>query len=132
MKRTIASTAIACLVAGLAFAAVDASAATLKIKCEQRGTQRATISVDGSKLPSGLMYTAEVSSGLHTATSAPATPVGGELEFDFDSDAGDIAEGATPIAGDFIVNGSAIGMISSADGTSFLIANTVPCRVRSH
>jgi hypothetical protein len=70
------------------------------VKCEQRA-DRSKISVDGNGLAVG-SYQARAISGSNTAT-APARPtIGDEAQFDFDSDAGDIAAGATPIAPAFI------------------------------
>jgi hypothetical protein len=45
---------------------------------------------------------AMVTSGANTATAPARQTDGDEVEFDFDSDAGDIAAGATAIAADFI------------------------------
>ncbi len=74
--------------------------ATVTVTCEVRAN-RSKISVDGNGLAIG-SYQATVSSGANTAT-APAHPtVGDEVEFDFDSDSGDIAAGATAIAPTFI------------------------------
>ena len=90
MRNTIISTAVSCLVASAALAAFDASAATptIRVQCEQRGVERAKISVDGDNLASiAGQYRAQVLlvSGLGSATSAGATLVGDEVEFDFDS-----------------------------------------------
>ncbi len=74
--------------------------ATVTVTCEVRAN-RSKISVDGNDLAIG-SYQATVSSGANTAT-APAHPtIGDEVEFDFDSDSGDIAAGATAIAPTFI------------------------------
>jgi hypothetical protein len=74
--------------------------ATVTVSCELR-SNRSRISVDGNDLATG-SYQATVVSGANSAT-APAHPtVGDEVEFDFDSDAGDIAAGATAISADFI------------------------------
>ena len=130
--RTIVSTAVGCLVASLAFAALDASAATIRVQCEQRGVQRSRISVDGDKLsPIAGQYRAQVVlvSGLGSATSAGAPLVGDQVEFDFDSNPGDIAAGATAIPRDFI-DGNVTGKILAPDGST-VISDTVACRVRS-
>ena len=133
MKKTIVSTAVGCLVAGLAFAAIDASAATIRVECEQRIAERSKISVDGHKLaplPAGQMYRAQVVSGANSATSPGEALVGDEVEFDFDSDRGDIAEGAVAIPANFIVNGNVTGKILAPDGST-VISDTVACRVRN-
>ena len=132
--RAIVSTAVGCLVASLAFAAFDASAATptIRVQCEQRGVQRAKISVDGDNLsPIAGQYRAQVVlvSGLGSATSAGAPLVGDEVEFDFDSNAGDIAAGATAIPKNFI-DGNVTGKILAPNGAT-VISDTVACRIRS-
>ena len=131
--KAIISAVAGCLVASVAFAAIDASAATIRVQCEQRGTERSKISVDGQKLaplPTGQMYRAQVMSGANSATS-PGEPLeGNEVEFDFDSDRGDIAEGAVAIPATFIVNGNVTGKILAPDGST-VISDTVACRVRN-
>jgi hypothetical protein len=72
----------------------------VRVRCERRAG-RSKVSVDGSNLAPG-SYLARAASGAATVV-APAQPsIGDEVEFDFDSDSGDIAAGATPIAADFI------------------------------
>jgi hypothetical protein len=127
------STAVSFLVVGVAFAAFDASAATIRVQCEQRGVQRARISVDGNNLvplPAGQMYRAQVVlvSGLGSATSVGEPLVGDEVGFDFDSNPGDIAAGATAIPRNFI-DGNVTGKILAPDGST-VISDTVACRVR--
>jgi hypothetical protein len=70
------------------------------------------------------------------ATSRPAdaparATVGDEVEFDFDSDAGDIAAGATPIAADFIQGTPprVTGTILTLSG-ELVVEATVDCRDR--
>lgn len=72
----------------------------VRVRCEVR-TGRSRISVDGNNLPAG-SYRARASSGSNVAEAPATATIGDEVEFDFDSDPGDIAEGATPIAADFI------------------------------
>jgi hypothetical protein len=74
--------------------------ATVLVKCEVR-SNRSKISVDGNGLATG-SYQAVATSGANSATAAAHQTVGDEVSFDFDSDAGDIAAGATAIASDFI------------------------------
>ena len=131
--KTIVSAVAGCLVAGVAFAAIDAGAATIRVECEQRGLQRSKISVDARKLaplPNGQMYRAEVVSGGNSAISPGEPPIGDEVGFDFDSDRGDIAGGAVAIAPTFIVNGSVTGKILAPNGDA-VISDTVACRVRN-
>lgn len=106
-----------------------ATAATVKVKCELR-SGRSKISVDGSNLAVS-SYQARAISGANTST-APAHPtVGDEVEFDFDSAAGDIAAGATPIAGAFIQGTPArvTGAILTLAG-GVVVEATVDCVVR--
>lgn len=107
--------------------AVDASAATIRVKCEQR-SNRSKISVDGKNLTPGI-YSAQVISGANQATADPQTSIGDEAEFDFDSNPKDIAEGATPISVTFIQGGQVVGKILDAAGDT-VISDTVKCRVR--
>jgi hypothetical protein len=73
----------------------------LRLRCEVRGTSRSKISVDGKNLASGA-YMARVASGGNSASSGMQSTIGDEVEFDFDSDRGDIAQGATAISPGFI------------------------------
>jgi hypothetical protein len=75
--------------------------AVLQLRCEVRMRGRSQISVDGKNLVSG-MYSAVVSSGGIAAATGLQSTVGDEVEFDFDSDPDDIADGANAIAADFI------------------------------
>jgi len=74
--------------------------ATVTIKCEVR-SNRSRISVDGNNLARG-SYQATATSGANSATASAKPTVGDEVEFDFDSDGGDIAAGATAIDAAFI------------------------------
>ena len=86
-------------IAALSTIAFAAHAADVQVSCEKR-SNRSKISIDGNNLASG-SYRAVAKSGTRTATSDFATTVGDEVEFDFDSRAGDIAEGATAIGAQF-------------------------------
>lgn len=126
MKFTPASF-ILCMFSVLATAAIDASAATIRVQCEQRAG-RSKVSVDGDGLAAG-SYRAIAVSGGNSATSANAqSPVSGQVEFDFDSDARDIAAGATAITPGFL-SGSVTGKIVNSNGAT-VISDTVACRVR--
>jgi hypothetical protein len=98
----------------------------LVVTCERRA-DRSRASVDGNNLASG-NYRARVTSGANTATSGLAPTVGDEAEFDFDSDPGDIAAGATPIAAAFIQGNppQLTGEILDAGGAVVMSA-TVTC-----
>jgi hypothetical protein len=103
--------------------------ATVIVKCEQRA-DRSKISVDGTGLAVG-SYQARATSGGNTAT-APARPtIGDEAQFDFDSDGGDIAAGATAIAATFIQGTppQVTGAILTVGG-SVVVEATVDCVVK--
>ena len=103
--------------------------ALARVACERRA-DRSKISVGGQNLAAGT-YTAHVTSSTNAATSAPALAVGDEVEFDFDSDPGDIAAGAAQIAADFIagIPASVTGEIrDSADNVA--ASATVTCVLR--
>lgn len=72
----------------------------MRLRCEVDAS-RSKISVDGNNMSSGT-YFARVTSGGQSVTSGLLATVGDEVEFDFDSDPGDIAAGATAISRDFI------------------------------
>ncbi len=74
--------------------------ATVIVKCEVR-SDRSKISIDGNGIATG-SYQALATSGANSATAAAHQTIGDEVEFDFDSDGGDIAAGATAIASTFI------------------------------
>jgi hypothetical protein len=133
VMKTITTALAGCLLATIALAAVDASAATVRVQCEQRGVQRSKISVDGKNLaalPAGQMYSAQVVSGSNMATAPAQAQIGDEVEFDFDSNANDVAAGATLISPNFISGGNVTGKILAPDGST-VISDTVACRVRN-
>lgn len=111
----------------LGLAAASAGAQTIVVKCETR-TDRSKASVDGNNLASG-MYSAMLVSGSNSAQSPAAQTVGDEVAFDFDSNKRDIKKGATPIAKNFIVGGTATGKLLDANG-AVVASKTVNCRVR--
>jgi hypothetical protein len=119
---------IAAILATLSLFAIEASAATVRIQCEQRGTSRAKVSVDGNNLPAGT-YRAQIMSGNNAAQSGAQAAIGDEVEFDFDSAPADIAQGATAITPNFIQKGQVVGKIVDATGAT-VISDTVTCRVR--
>ncbi len=102
------------------------ASATVIVKCEQRAN-RSKISVDGNNLAVG-SYQARAISGGNIAT-APARPtIGNEAQFDFDSDGGDIAAGATAIAAAFIQGTppQVTGAILTVGG-GLVVESTVNC-----
>lgn len=125
----MSSTLIPRLVAlSVVCAAFAAQAGEVRVTCEKRAT-RSKASVDGSDLASG-QYRAVLRSGTRTARSGWQAADGDEAEFDFDSRAADIAEGATAIAADFIVDGRVKGYIVDASGVRVTPVVTAICRVR--
>jgi hypothetical protein len=80
---------------------VEAARPVIRVRCETR-PNRSKISVDLNNVPSGT-YTANVTSAGNNVSSTLQS-VGDEVEFDFDSDSEDIADGAAAISGAFIVN----------------------------
>jgi hypothetical protein len=109
------------------FAAAEASAATVRVKCEKRET-RSKISVDGRDLKPG-NYMAVVLSGDNEKASPLLPSVGDEIEFDFDSNRNNVAEGAIQISRSFIQGGRVTGQLLDEDG--FTVAQaTVRCRTQ--
>ena len=75
-------------------------------------------------MPAGT-YTASVDSTTDGAGAVPSTnsitlPPGNEAEFDFDSDAGDIANGATPLPPGFATVGGNVLWTIQQGGLAFL------------
>jgi hypothetical protein len=103
--------------------------AAARVRCERRSS-RSSVSVDGSGLAAG-SYRARIVSGASEAVSGMQSAIGDEAEFDFDSDAGDIAEGATPISSSFLQGSSprVLGQILNASG-DVVAEGMVTCDVR--
>ena len=79
-----------------------AAAASIRLSCERR-PNRSRISVDASGLvPANGRFRARVTAAGGTVTSPLKRAVGGQDEFDFDSNQNDILAGATRIASTFI------------------------------
>jgi hypothetical protein len=97
---------------------IDASAESIRLRCETRGTARSKISVDGRGFVNSLTYRTRVASGGVTVLSKLPMkhPVGGEIEFDFDSDGGDIRAGATGIKAGYIKKSQVVASIIDRDG----------------
>ena len=76
--------------------------ATIRLRCERR-SNRSRISVDASGLsPAAGRFRARVTAAGGTVTSPLKRAVGGQDEFDFDSNQADINAGATRIPATFI------------------------------
>ncbi len=118
----------AVLIAALSLFAFAAEAADVRVTCEKR-TNRSRISVDGNNLVAG-SYRAVARSGTASVASRFEAAVGDEAEFDFDSNPADIAEGATAIAPNFIVDGRVRGYILNAAGQRVTPVVEAICRVR--
>ena len=82
--------------------AVASAIASIRLRCERR-TNRSRISVDASGLtPAAGRFRARVTAAGGTVTSPLERAVGGQAEFDFDSNPNDVAAGATRIPATFI------------------------------
>ena len=103
--------------------------ATVVVKCEVR-SNRSKVSVDGNGLATG-SYQASATSGPNSATAPAHQTIGDEAEFDFDSDSGDIAAGATAIDPAFIQGNppQVTGAILTLGG-GVVVQATVDCVVK--
>ena len=70
-----------------------------------------------------------MTSGANSATSSAQQAVGDQAEFDFDSDAGNIAAGATPIPASFIQGNQVTGQILNA-ANAVVAQASATCSVR--
>ena len=127
MLKTSTLAAAAMLVLLGSLPAAEAFAAGVRIKCEKRAT-RSSISVDGRDLIPG-NYSAVVFSGDNRRAAPLTASIGDEVEFDFDSDPGDIGAGETSISSDFIQGGQVTGQIVDELGYT-LVQGTTRCRIR--
>jgi hypothetical protein len=100
------------------------------VKCERRNNERSKISVEAGDLIPGAIYSATVKSGNNSSTSAipVAADLGGDAEFDFDSNPNDVMAGATEIAPNFI-GSSVSATVSDAMGV-VVESGSTNCRVR--
>ena len=126
-------TAVTTVVALLLGMFVTADAANVRVRCEKRA-DRSKISVDGNDLVAAQgPFTATATSGtnpVNSATAGPKAAIGDEAEFDFDSNANDVAAGATRISASFIQGNTVLGEIINAQNTVVASA-TVSCRVKN-
>jgi hypothetical protein len=103
--------------------------ASARVRCERRSS-RSKVSVDGTGLTAGA-YQARVVSAANVAISAFQSAIGDEAEFDFDSDGGDIAEGATPISSSFLQGSPPQVLGQILDGSGIIVVESlVTCDVR--
>jgi hypothetical protein len=125
MIRNYAAAGAVAMLTLLTFAA---SAADVKVSCEKR-LHRSRASVDGSGLADG-SYRAVLKSGDKRVPSDLDVAIGDEVAFDFDSNPNDIAEGATPIPANFIVDGRVKGyLVNDLNQRVTPIVEAI-CRVR--
>ena len=105
------------------------SVATVRVRCE-RPSVAPRIPADGRGLADG-PSTARAISGATEAVAGPQPAVLGQAEFDFDSDGGDIGEGATAITPDFLQGDppQARGQILDTEG-GIIAESVVDCDVR--
>ena len=115
------------------FVLSDVNAESVKTKCRVRISDsqkiRSKVSVDGDGLPAGNYYAEVVSAGNGPIKSTVQAAVSGEAEFDFDSNANDILEGATQIAPDFIQNRQVTGSIFTEAG-ALVQTDDAMCRAK--
>lgn len=119
---------VASALATFAAASYGAYAADVQVTCEKRSS-RSKASVDGSGLATG-QYRAVLKSGTHTARTPFAAAIGDEAQFDFDSNPNDVADGATQISANFIVDGRVKGYLINAEGKRVTPIVTAICRIR--
>jgi hypothetical protein len=124
-KKLVAAAAIA----SLSLTAFAAAAADVEVRCEKRAA-RSSASVDGSNLASG-QYRAVLKSGTKIARSPFADTIGDEAQFDFDSKNTEVAEGATSIPIDFIVDSRVRGYLVNTEGVRVTPVVKAICRIRS-
>jgi len=91
------------------------------VRCEIR-PGRSKISVDVNNLVAG-NYLAEVTSGRNRAASPTRVSLDDELEFHFDSQSNDIAQGAIAISADFIQGPVAAKIFDQANQVVAMIAD---------
>lgn len=118
----------AALAAALVLGPVLATAADVEVTCEKRA-HRSRASVDGSNLERG-SYRAVLKSGDKVARSAFASTVGDEVEFDFDSNPNEIADGATAIPAGFILDGRVRAYLVNDNNQRVTPVVRAICRVR--
>lgn len=96
----------------------------IELICKQKGA-RSKVKLEARTLPPG-RYLAVIASGSNTASGAPIIHED-EVEFEFDSDPKEIAEGATPIAPDFIQAGAVSAQILDEFGRTIAAVGPVTC-----
>jgi hypothetical protein len=128
-KRKIMALALSTLILNAGLLS-SAEAANVRVKCEKRGTARSSVSVDVQNADPKFDYYTVVTSGANAATSELQSPVGDEVEFDFDSDPRDIAAGDTAIGKNFIVGGRVSATVFNDQDFAVGSASNIVCRTR--
>lgn len=108
-------------------ATANAAVGTLRVRCEVR-SNRSKISVDGKRIKSTGSVTAVVTNTHGFSLTADPKPIVlKQVEFDFDSDSGDVADGATQIPSDFIDRNDPHVTASIPE---LSLSKTVACKVK--
>lgn len=129
MKTTVLSLALALSAVIAAMPAPAEAAASIRLRCETKSSPaRSKISVDGRNVLPDAMYSARVSSGNSTKTSAPRSADGDEVEFDFDSNPADVRAGATAIPATYIKSNTVRAILLNASGQAVAGPTTVTCK----
>ncbi|HSL69321.1 MAG TPA: hypothetical protein VK864_03725 [Longimicrobiales bacterium] len=108
------------------------SGQNVRVQCEL-SSGRSKVSVDGNNLrPAGALFSARIRSGANSATTPVARAIGDEIEFDFDSNPNDVAEGATAIARNFIQIGPGADVSAEILNPSgaVVVAGSADCTLR--
>lgn len=107
--------------------------ANLFASCEVRHVEgeqlRSKVKVKAKDLAAGDYY-AVITSGENTLQSETVTINDDEVEFEFDSDADDVLEGAEAIEASFIVDKSVTAEVADAATDEVLLTETVSCLVK--
>lgn len=105
----------------------DLGGAEIMAQCTVR-PERNSISINAKELEDG-DYIARVSSGENTIDSMSRAAIDGEVEFDFDSNAEAVTNGAEAIESDFIVDAAITAEILLDGSEDALLSSTVNCKV---
>ena len=108
--------------------------ATLRVQCERStNPDRSKISVDANDLaPQNGVFHARVTAAGGSATSPVQQAGGDEVEFDFDSNSNDVAQGATAISSTFIAARSEADVVGEllTEAGQVVASQGVDCQFR--
>jgi hypothetical protein len=109
----------------------DLASPALLAQCEV-STERSSISVEAKNLAAG-SYVVTVGSGANTLDSEQQTLAAGndEVEFDFDSDADEVLEGAEALEAGFVVDDEVTAKLFLDGSTEALLSAVVSCDVET-